>query len=295
MNYLWQERPKANPAIKSVSMSRQQAAGVTRTPAAAPLELKTAFFNYRTMEPGIGYMDFYNMWDGFSSGRRFKNALDAMFRRVASDHPRVLIIDIRNNGGGDDGIAGELFRHFAEKPFRLMGATQVKRSAELRAAGKSMIRVPFRWLPLQYFFPDGRQYYRGDIRSLAPSVEEAVQKQERAEPFFAGPVCVLTGRFTFSAAAQMADAVKTYGLAVIVGENTGGRPNSFGNPFPFVLPHSGLSLEIASSRAVRANGDVTDVNSVIPDVNVRTTAEDIRTGFDPVLERAKSCPARTIR
>ena len=155
-----------------------------------------------------------------------------------------------------------------------------------------MIRPRFRWLPLQYLFPDGRRYYSGEIGSLAPPVEPPVEKHERAEPFFAGPVCLLTGPFTFSAAVEVADAVKTYGLAVIVGENTGGRPNVFGNPFSFVLPHSGLSVEIATSRAVRANGDATDF---IPDVSVRTTAEDIRSGSDPVLERAKSCPARTIR
>jgi len=32
------------------------------------------------------------------------------------------------------------------------------------------------------------------------------------------------------------------------------------------------------------------MNAVIPDIVVKTTAEDIRAGRDPVLERARSCP-----
>jgi C-terminal processing protease CtpA/Prc len=283
VNYLW-EPPKPAPGNTPAAESK---------PASPkPTELRTNFFNYRLIEPGIAYVDFFNMWDGLFSAGSFRKALDAMFRRVVSDQPRTLIIDLRNNGGGDDGIAGELFRHITEKPFRLSGPSQMKRSKEGRAYGKSMIRIPFRWLPLQYLFAEGRQMYRGEVGSLSPPVERPVRKHERAEPFFAGPTCVLTGPFTFSAAVQMANAMKTYGLTTIVGDETGGHPNAFGSQMPFPLPHSGLSVEIATVRSVPASGDATDFNSVIPDIIVRTTAEDIRAGRDPVLERAKGCPER---
>ena len=155
-----------------------------------------------------------------------------------------------------------------------------------------MIRIPFRWLQPQYLSAEGRQYYLGELGSLAEPLERPVQRHERAEPFFAGPVCVLTGVYTFSAAVEFAEAVKTYGLATIVGEATGGQPNSFGNPMVFPLPHGGLAATIATARSVRANGNTTDFNSVTPDIIVRTTAEDIKTGRDPVLERAKECPQR---
>jgi C-terminal processing protease CtpA/Prc len=108
-------------------------------------------------------------------------------------------------------------------------------------------------------------------------------------------VCVLTGPRTDSAAVEFAEAVKTFGLATIVGEETGGQPNSFGNPFPFSLPRSGLPVTIATARGVRANGDLADFSPVTPDLVVGTTAADMRRGFDPVLERAKNCPPRSIR
>jgi hypothetical protein len=94
---------------------------------------------------------------------------------------------------------------------------------------------------------------------------------------------------------ELAEAVKVFGLATIVGEETGGQPNSFGNGFPFLLPRSQLTVTIATSTGIRANGNVADFSPVKPDILVRTTGADMRRGFDPVLERAKSCPARAIR
>jgi hypothetical protein len=283
VNYLFQSRPAPAPAPPAAPAP------------AKPVEFQTHFFKYRAIEPGIAYMDFFSIFDDLDTVSHFRKAVDTMFERVASDQPRVLIIDVRENGGGEDHAASELLRHITEKPFRLAASTQVKRSAEVRALGKSIIRIPFRWFGLQYLVSEARDYYTGDIGTLSPPDERPVETPKPSKPFFAGPVCVLTGPHTFSAAAEFAEAVRTYGLATIVGDETGGQPNSFGNDMPFVLPRSGLPVNIATALGIRANGDVTDFSSVKPDIVVRPTAADIRIGFDPVLERAKSCPARSIR
>ena len=188
-----------------------------------------------------------------------------------------------------------MLRHITEQPFRLLASSQVKRSTEARDYFKSIIRAPFRWMGLQYLSSDGRQYFTGQVGSLSAPAARPVSSLTRAEPFFDGPVCVLTGPFTFSAAAEFADAVKTYQLATIVGDETGGRPNDFGNQLPIVLPHSKLRVDLATVAAVRANGNADDAGAVTPDILVRQTAADIRKGFDPVLERAKSCPPRSVR
>lgn len=179
----------------------------------------------------------------------------------------ALIIDIRENGGGEDSVSQQLLRHLTEKPFRL----------------------------LPYLDSEMRQYYRGEVGTLSDPRERPLVARPRAEPFFEGPVCVLTGLHTGSAAVEFAEAVKFFGLATIVGEETGGQPNSFGNGFPFMLPRSRLTVTIATSSGIRANGNIADFSPVKPDIVVRTTAADMRRGFDPILERAKNCPARSIR
>jgi C-terminal processing protease CtpA/Prc len=287
VNYQFSEWPRPAPPAPA-----QPATPTAPTP---PAELKTAFFNYRMIAPGIGYMDFFSLFDGLSTDTHFKDAVGTMFTRVAADRPRVLIIDIRNNSGGSDTAVSALLRHITLKPFRLIASSHVKRSTEAQEYFKSHIRIPFRWMGLHYLSSDVRQYFNGAAGSLAPPADRPLRALPRAEPFFDGPVCVLTGPFTFSAAGEFADAVKTYQLATIVGEETGGRPNDFGNQMPFVLPHSGLTLQIATMLGVRANGDAADPGAVTPDIVVRRTAEDIRTLVDPVLEMAKNCPSRSVQ
>ena len=285
VNYLWQERPAPAPAPNT------QTPG---PPVAKPVEVRTPFFNYRVMRPGVGYMDFFTLIgdDLLSTESSFKKSVDSMFRQVAVDKPRVLIIDVRENGGGEDTIAAELYRHFTEKPFRLLSSARVKRSREVRDAAKQIMRIPFRWMGLPLLIADGRSYFLGEEGSLSRPQQRPIFKRPRAEPFFDGPVCVLTGPHTYSAGVEFADAAKAFGLATIVGEETGGQPNSFGNPFMFQLQRSGLAVQLATSRAERASGDLTDFKPVIPDIVVRTTAADIQKFFDPVLERAVNCPAR---
>ena len=295
VNYMFQPRPV--PEAEKVRAANQGAPDKARPTTARPTELRTPFFYYHLIGADVGYMNLFSFIGDsmMSTDSGFTKAVDALFRQVAADKPRVLIIDVRENGGGDDEIGAELLRHLTEKPFRLLASWQVKRSSEVRDAGKSIIRIPFRWMGLPLLIADGRRYYLGAEGSLSEPATRSIRTWPRGEPFFDGPVCVLTGPHTYSAASEFADAVKTFGLATIVGEPTGGQPNSFGNPFVFHLKRSGLAVQIATVRSVRASGDVSDNRPVMPDIAVHPTAADLAKNVDPVVVRAISCPARSIR
>ncbi len=245
-------------------------------------------FTYQSLDAGIGYMNFYSMSDGLG---RFKKDVRAMFHKLKADAVQVLIVDIRKNGGGETALGEELLRYMTHKPFRTWSSSQWKRSREARDFGKNYVRPPLGWLPWQYLFADGRRMYTGDAGTFSPAQENPIRNPEPAEPFFTGRVCVLTGADTFSAAVLLADAVKTYHLATIVGEETGGHPNLFdGIYYTFRLPRSGFMVSIPTERQIRANGNASDRSGVIPDIEVQTTAADIRAGTDPVLQRARDCP-----
>jgi uncharacterized protein (TIGR03437 family) len=106
----------------------------------------------------------------------------------------------------------------------------------------------------------------------------------------ASSVTVLIGGTTFSAgmyaAAQLAEE---YGLTLI-GEPTGGKPNSYGNITTFRLPNSGLSVTHSTKHVVHSTRFTGD--SVTPDVAVSTTAADYFGRNDPVLTAALIRPAR---
>src|SRR5262249_45463635 len=81
VNYLWQERPKPIPPLRSSAVGG--ATAESAVVATKSVELKTSFFNYRLLEPGIAYMDFFTLLGGAFPGRAFRKAVDEMFRRIA--------------------------------------------------------------------------------------------------------------------------------------------------------------------------------------------------------------------
>lgn len=61
-----------------------------------------------------------------------------------------------------------------------------------------------------------------------------------------GRLYVLTGRTTFSAASMLMVAFEEYVNAIFVGEPSGARPTSYGDPRRVRLPHSGLTLRVST-------------------------------------------------
>jgi C-terminal processing protease CtpA/Prc len=260
---------------------RQQRQARRQPDAAATLN-----FTYRKLESGIGYMNFRTMGGDLP---RFKKDIAGMFRQVAADGDRALIIDLRANGGGDSRMGSELLRYITAKSYRMNAREEWKMSAEYRRYAKTFITPAVRWLPVENLFPEGRKMFHGPAGKMV-TIEDKMVKPVRAEPFFSGAVCMLIGPRTFSSATDTVDAVKTYRLATLLGEETGGRPNTFGEVYPFRLPRSGFAVSVSAKRYVRANGDVADGRGVLPDIVVTQTAADRQAGRDAVLERAKSCP-----
>lgn len=104
-------------------------------------------------------------------------------------------------------------------------------------------------------------------------------------------IVVLAGRATFSAAANFMgdlEAVTTY---LLVGENSGGAPNLYGDVTPLDLPRSGLRVEVATTWWVKSKLGAKDARySFRPDVVVRPTAQAWFRGEDPALEAALTEP-----
>jgi hypothetical protein len=94
---------------------------------------------------------------------------------------------------------------------------------------------------------------------------------------------LLIGRQTFSAAQTLVNRLEEYCAPVIVGEESGSKPNRFGNGVAFRLPYSGVRGEIsggynqaATSRDNRA--------ATVPEIRIGLTLHDWLAGRDPVLD-----------
>jgi hypothetical protein len=97
-------------------------------------------------------------------------------------------------------------------------------------------------------------------------------------------IYVVIGRQTFSSAIINAMDFKQKTKAIFVGEETGGKPNHFGEVRNFQLPSSGLIINYSTKYFTRTKEDL---KSIRPDVTIESSFLDYKKGIDPVYEWIK--------
>lgn len=243
-------------------------------------------YEFRTLPGRVGYIDFRSMSDRDA----FEEFLEATFERIQAEQISGLIVDLRNNGGGDSQLGDDLLAYLNAKPYRMAARKEWRASDEYRAFLLTRLSPWIRWLPLAWVHPMGRQLFgaeTGESVVFESELEEPESDEDKPDRFH-GPCVFLIGPRTFSSALMLADAVATYDLATVMGEETSECPTGFGEVMAFVLPNSQLTVQVSSARFVRASGDEKDLGGVRPDIEVKQNPADLRIGIDTALERARA-------
>ena len=131
------------------------------------------------------------------------------------------------------------------------------------------------------FILDLRNNTGGDS-SVARPLIRALATHERLN--VKGRIYVLIGRATFSSAMMNALEMRNRTEALLLGEPTGQKPNSFGEIISVDLEGTDLKLQV-STRYFHQIADG-DPAAIFPDVEVGISAEQYFAGEDPVLEAA---------
>ena len=164
-----------------------------------------------------------------------------------------LVLDLRENGGGSSRIGYRIIGRLIDKPLKSC-----------------------RWKTRQYmpaFRAWGREerWYEGTHGSVEPRGQEP----------FLGPVAVLIGAGTVSAAEDFLIPLHASGRATLVGERTAGTTGQF---LTIRLPGGG-SAYICTKYDTYPDGREFVGIGIIPDVEVHPTQKDIAAGRDVVLEK----------
>jgi peptidase S41-like protein len=147
----------------------------------------------------------------------------------------------------------------------------------LRALGR-LVRAP----KVRRVIVDVRLNGGGDNTTYGQLVDLLASKQVNER----GRLYLLTGRATFSAAANFAAEIDRDTRAIVVGEPTGGGVETYGDTFPLSLPTAGWTVHIAARYHERKRGPGDHRLAVEPDVPVELTSTQYFAGLDPVLARA---------
>lgn len=160
-----------------------------------------------------------------------------------------IIIDVRENGGGNDYNSETIFGRFADKS-RLYRKTRYR---------------------------NGKGY--NDFSDWSSSYTKILGSKQ-----YLNPVIVLTNRQSASSTEDFISAMQTFPHVTIVGDTTSGAT---GNPLVKELPN-GWILWLSNWQAVNANMEYIEDVGIYPDIPVWTSDNEMAMGNDKILDTAIS-------
>lgn len=226
----------------------------------------------RVLDEGVAYLrpgPFYDNrpeaphpWDASAFHRFIDDAFDTFIAGGA----KRLLIDLRDNPGGDNSFSDHLIAWFADRPFRFSEAFEIRLSPatlqanarRLSAQGGDEDTTSARLAAL-YAGHDMGDVVLFPIPLVSP----------RATPRFDGQVFVLINRHSYSNAVLVAAVVQDYGFGTVLGEDTSDLASTYGAMESFTLPGTGFEVGYPKARILRPNGDP-QPRGVVPDVPIRT-------------------------
>ncbi len=222
---------------------RVRTQGATTLPPALQSKPDAAdLFAWRILRGDIGYLRV----DSFDAD--LKSALDELthtaFAAFKDRNIRALIVDVRENGGGDDPLWQQhLVDHFSTKPYVQLSRYTVRVTKD--NAGKADVV--------------GTVQSAAYDKRLTPPPVDPVR--------FAGPVYILAGPYSYSATIQLLVAAQDFGLAKIAGEETAALSCQTGQVKRIDLPWTGLAATTPIIAYTRPSGRDCQ-RGVLPDVPI---------------------------
>lgn len=191
---------------------------------------------YDAMEHGIGYLKISNFMDG-----RLVQEFNGVYPEILKT--RALIIDIRNNPGGNSTNGDYIAKHFFADTL-------------LTGAWESRLYIP---AYASWNYPE--KIYRNEGTTWRHSERDTFQ-------LYLKPVVLLVDRGTFSAAEDFISVMRATGHVTLVGEKTGG---STGNGVRVSIIPGVCEANICSKHDFAADGSDFVGYGFTPDIPVAET------------------------
>jgi len=201
---------------------------------------------------------YINPGDFGGDEKRYQKFIDSAFQKINQSKQKKLIIDLRNNRGGDNSFSDYLVSYIAEKPFRWNAKLTLKTSKFLKEHTRKNNDTT------DVYFQNILTHQNGEIYEYRFDPCNPQSKDKR----FEGEVFVLVNRQSYSQSAVTAAQIQDYRFGTIVGEETAEYPTLYASRFQYSLPNTGIVVNVSKGQIVRVNGSEKQ-EGVIPDIVVR--------------------------
>ena len=218
----------------------------------------------------IGEVAYLNPGNFSGDEKTYRKFIDSAFVAIRMKKSENLIVDLRNNLGGEDAFSDYLVSYFADKPFTWSSRFTLKTSALLKKDTRNKRDTT------KAYWQEVLRHRDGEVYTYP---FEAYQPQPR-EKRFGGTLFVLVNRQSYSQAAVTAAQIQDYDFGTIVGEETGEYPSLYASQFQYPLPNTGVPVKVSKGYIIRVNGSRKE-EGVIPDIAIRDHLLDEK---DEILE-----------
>ena len=187
---------------------------------------------------------------------RFRSFLASVADSLDRQPVEGLVLDLRENEGGRTRVAERMLSALTDAPVRLTARKEWK------------VSRPFQAYLRRTTTADAYDAYLEQRPGRVIDVDYTAEPLPDVPLTVTVPVVALIGPRTFSSAVTLAATLQAYDLATLVGRETGGRANRFGEGYPFRLPNTGLRAMVSSAYFVQASGDRRARGGIHPDLPV---------------------------
>lgn len=225
-------------------------------------------------------------------GRNSYSFIKYCFETIKEVHTRQLVIDLRDNPGGDASLAARLYSYLVPPSGPFCDTMQVARKTSLMRTpyyvGQPLwakiyltLLLPFR---IGYQIADYCKVKKGPGDSFHVNFD--ISRPMKPNPLqFTGPLYVIINGGTFSASCLLSANLKALDRAVFVGEETGGEYNGAvaGSFSVHQLPSSKLKIKYGLALVQPHYKTEMDGRGIVPNIEIIPTIKDHVNGNDPEL------------
>ncbi len=215
------------------------------------------------------------------AGSGLRGLFKESFETIQQKHAANLVIDLRENSGGNIGASANLTEYLIQHPFTVADSVS---AISRKFAYHKYIHPAFIYKALMFFSAKKKQ----DGRYHFGYWEHHVFKPN--EPLhFNGNVYILQGGFTFSAASMFVSHLKGQPNVTVIGEETGG--GSYGNSSvhlpTIILPNSHIQVILPIYRIVNNASRPHNGRGIMPDIYIKPSSDAIKKGIDTRMQKAR--------